>query len=270
VRFPFPPLSWPLPSHLRVKKAIQQMDTFVSAILRERRQLEPSADDLLTGILHTVDKETGETMSEQQLHEELLNMLIGSYETTAYALTFLWYVLAQHPDVEQRLYTELDTVLTGRCPTVEDLPNLPYMRMVIDETLRLYPPAWQTMRHAHEDDEIGGYAIPAGTALLWNHLTLHRHADFWDQPDQFVPERFENAQLASESLTRHFRYAYMPFGYGSRVCIGNAFALTEIQLVLATLTQHYRLILDPEYHLDPVAYITLRPKKRVMVHLVKR
>jgi cytochrome P450 len=270
VRFPFPPLNWPLPSHRRVRKAIQQMDAFVSEMITQHRQREQPADDLLSSLLHAVDEGTGEIMSEQQLHHELLNMLIGSYETTAYALTFLWYVLARYPDVESRLHAELDTVLAGRCPQMEDLANLPYTHMVINETLRLYPPAWQTMRHACEDDEIDGYALPAGTALLWNHYALHRHPAFWDNPEQFLPERFANAQGTPESLTRRFQYAYMPFGYGSRVCIGNVFALTEIQLVLATIAQRYRLRVSPEYRLEPVAYITLRPKKSLLVRLERR
>lgn len=265
-RLPFPPLRVPTPSHRRLRRAIGDMDEFVSGFLKRRfadaatrgadaatRGEEP---DLLTLLMHAVDEQDGTGMDPEQLHHEVLNLCIGAYETTTNALSWAFYLLAQHPDAEATLHEEVDRVLGERIPNFDDLPELVYTRMVVDETLRIYSPAYQFMRHAREDDEIGGHRIPAGSNVLINSYFLHRHPDFWDEPERFTPERF----APGETEKRH-RYVYVPFGGGHRICIGKHFALTELTLVLATIARGHRLVLPegaPEVH--PDALITLRPK----------
>lgn len=267
VRFPFLPLSVPTRSRNRLRKAIRSMDEFVSLIIEERySQSKETYNDLLSMLMHAVDEETKQGMSIEQLNHEVLNIVVGGYETTTNTLSWVWYLLAQHPDVEQRLHAEVDTVLAGRIPTINDLPDLPYTRMIVDETLRLYSPAWQTMRRARKEDKIHGYRIPANAVIFLNHHTLHRHHAFWEDPEKFDPDRFLPKQVA-----RRYRYAYMPFNVGPRSCIGKNFALTEIQLVLATIAQHYRLVLPlGEPPVEKLALITLHPKNGIRMKLEHR
>lgn len=268
-RCPFPPLSVPTPSHRRLRRAIDAMDSFVSGFVQGRLCTERDADpepDLLTLLLHSVDEEDGSGMGLERLHHEVLNLCVGAYETTTNALCWAFHLLARHPDAEKRLHEEVDRVLGGRIPRFEDLPELAYTRMVVDETLRIYSPAYQFMRHASQDDEIAGYRIPAGSNMLINSYVLHRHPDFWDEPEAFRPERF-----AAEETARRPRHAYIPFGSGQRVCIGRHFALTELTLVLATVARTHRLVLPadaPDVH--PEALITLRPRGGMRLRLEHR
>lgn len=264
-RFPFPPLTFPTPSHLRLWKAVRGMDAVAYGLIRERRERGEDTGDLLSMLLLARDEETGEGMSDQQVRDEVMTALLAGHETSANALSWAWYLLAAHPEVEDRLHAELDTLLAGRLPTVEDLPRLAYLRSVVEETLRLYPPTWQLMRRAIGEDEIGGYRIPAGTTLFWSQYLLHRHAAFWREPERFDPERFAPDQVAE----RH-RYAHMPFGTGPRMCIGAGFAMTEIMLILATIAQRYRLLLASQQTVEPLATLALRPRHGVPVCLVRR
>src|SRR5262249_23173430 len=159
----------------------------------------------------------------------------------------------------------LDQILGGRIPTVEDLAQLRYTRMVLEETLRLYPPSWLLMRRAIQDDEIGGYSIPANSPILWSIYFSHRHPDFWEKPEQFYPEHF-----SEELSAKRPRHAYVPFGGGPRTCLGNNFAMIEMQLILATIAQQYRVSLAPGYLVEPEPIITLHPKNGVLVSLEHR
>lgn len=264
VRFPFPPLTVSTPSHHRLWKAIHAMDEIVYDIIR-RHQGSEDTGDLLSLLVRAVDEETGEGMSVEQLHDEVLNVLVGGYETTTNIIAWAWYLLARHPEIERRFHEEIDRVLEGRVPTVDDLPQLAYTRMLIDEALRFYPPAWQIMRRTREDDVLGGYHVPANTTIFWTQYTVHRHMDFWKDPEQFDPERFTPEKVAARS-----RYAYIPFSYGPRICIGNSFALTEIQLVLATVAQRYRLTMLPGPPVKTIALITLRPSDNIRMSLEPR
>ncbi|MFY1649809.1 cytochrome P450 [Solwaraspora sp. WMMB762] len=268
-RFPFPPLSVPTPRHRRLRAAIADMDTFVSTFINRRlREEVPTGEetDLLTLLLHTVDETDGQRMDLEQLHHEVLNICIGAYETTTNTLSWAFYLLARHPEVEAKLHAEVDSVLAGRTPTFEDLPRLPYTRMVADETLRIYSPAYQFMRRASSADVIDGYRVPAGTNMLINSYLLHRHPDFWDDPERFDPERFTPEQVA-----RRPKHVYVPFGSGHRVCIGKHFALSELVLVLATVARRHRLVLPPGApEVRPEALITLHPKGGVHLNLEYR
>jgi cytochrome P450 len=222
--------------------------------------------DLLTLLLHSIDEEDGRGMDLEQLHHEILNICIGAYETTTNTLSWAFYLLARHPQVEERLHAEVDDVLGGRIPDFTDLPKLAYTRMVADETLRIYSPAYQFMRRARESDEINGYRVPAGTNILINSYLLHRHPEFWDDPERFAPERFTPERIAQRP-----KHAYVPFGSGRRVCIGKHFALAELVLVLATVARRHRLVLPPDApEVHPEALITLHPKGGVHLDLEHR
>jgi cytochrome P450 len=239
----------------RFREASRDLDQVVYQIIAQRRRAEGEHEDLLAMLMHMRDADTGESMDDHQLHDEVITLLLAGHETTAIALTWTWYLLAGHPDVEHRLHAELDSVLGGRLPTSDDLAYLTYTRMVIDEAIRLYPPAWSILRRAISDDEIGPYHIPAGTSIFISPYAVHRHPAFWDQPEVFDPDRFSPERSAGRP---HF--AYIPFGGGPRQCIGNTFALAEAQLILATVAQRYRLRTLPGQSVKPNPLITLRPQ----------
>ncbi|MFI6442233.1 cytochrome P450 [Streptomyces sp. NPDC050759] len=269
-RFPFPPLGVPTPSHRRLRRAIADMDAFVSGFIRRRLAADTAPPgeeaDLLTLLLHSVDEEDGGGMDLEQLHHEVLNICIGAYETTTNTLSWVFYLLARHPEAEKRLHEEVDRELDGRIPEFGDLPKLAYTRMVVEEALRLYSPAYQFMRRATTDDVIDGYRVPAGSNVLINSYLLHRHPDFWERPAEFKPERF-----TPEETARRPKHVYLPFGAGHRICIGKHFALTELMLVLATIARGHRLVMPdgaPEIH--PEALITLHPKGGVRLRLEQR
>jgi cytochrome P450 len=236
--------------------ARKTLDRVVFSIINERRHQNADQGDLLSMLLLAQDEETGERMSDTQLRDEVLTLLLAGHETTAVALTWTWFLLAQHPEVSHRLHQELAEVLGGRIPTIGDLPRLAYTRMVVDETLRLYPPVWYFGRKALAADEIGGYHLPAHATFYISPYTMHRHPGFWEHPETFDPERFTPERSADRP-----RYAYLPFGGGPRQCIGNTFALTEAHLILATLAQHYQLRLAPGHPVEVEGLITLRPRQ---------
>ncbi|HEU5381333.1 MAG TPA: cytochrome P450 [Ktedonobacteraceae bacterium] len=259
------PLWIPTASNRQYTRALKMLNTVVARIIRERRGSQEDRGDLLSMFLLARDEETGESMNDQQLRDEVMTMVFAGHETTANALTWTWYMLAQHPQVEQRLQDELSLVLGGRVPTIEDLARLPYTRMILDEALRLYPPAPGVIRHALNDDEMAGYHIPKGSEIAMYQYVTHRHPGLWEQPERFDPERF----LPERSAGRP-RFAYFPFGGGPRLCIGNTFALTEAQLILATLAQTYKVRIVPEYPVIPEPLVTLRPRNGMQVTLQQR
>lgn len=249
-------LPWlPTRQNRQYKSAIQTMDRLVYEIIARRRAEPSDYDDLLTMLLAARDEETGEGMSDRQLRDEMMTILLAGHETTANALTWTFYLLSQHPQAAARLHAEVDGVLAGQPPGVADLPHLPYTRMVLQEALRLYPPAWSIARRAVEDDVLGGYPIPAGTVVHISFYALHRHPRLWDAPEQFRPERF-----SEEEVEKRHKFAYLPFSTGPRKCIGDQFALTEGQLILAAVAQRFDLTLAPGQRSDTAALITLTPK----------
>ena len=256
------PLSIPTPKNRRFLSARRALDSVVYDIIAERRRTQADVGDLLSMFMLAEDEETGERMTDQQLRDEVMTMMLAGHETTANALIWTWYLLAQHPDVEAKFTAELNAVLGGRTPTIDDLPNLSYTLKVIQESMRLYPPIYLFSRSATHDDEIGGYHVPAGTTVSMSPYAMHRHPDYWDDPERFDPERFN-----AEAVSARHRFVYIPFAAGPRQCIGNTFALTEGQLVLATVAQRYQLRLVPDHPVEPMAAITLRPRNGVRVTL---
>jgi cytochrome P450 len=243
------------PQVWRVNAAIRYLDQAVRGIIRERRRTGQSEPDLLGLLLDARDPETGEGLGETEIRDEVLTLLIAGHETTAQALTWAFHLLARSPQVAQALQAELVEVLGGRLPGAADAAALPYTRMVLQETLRLYPPAWVMFRLALQADEIGGYHIPAGSRITISPYVTHRLPELWEDPSQFKPERFTAAAIAD----RH-PFAYLPFGAGPRQCIGKHFALLEAQLVLATVAQQVSFQETPDRHVEPRALVTLRPR----------
>jgi cytochrome P450 len=245
----------PTSRYRRFQAAQAVLRAAVDHVIAQRRR-RPSEDrDLLSMLLSARDEETGEAMTDEQLRVEVTTFLLAGQETTSLALTWTWYLLSQHAESQRRLEEEIDAVLGGRPPEYADLVNLPYTRMVIDESMRLYPPAWGFSRQALSDDELGGFHLPRGWLAFLIPYVLHRLPGFWKDPEAFDPERF----LPERSADRP-RFVYLPFGAGPRQCIGNHFALIEAHLIVATLAQRYRLHLVPRHRVEPWALITLRPR----------
>jgi cytochrome P450 len=259
------PEKYPTPRNRRFHRWLRVLDAIVYRIIEEHRAGRGDSDDLLSMLLKARDEDSGEGMSDRQLRDEVMTIFLAGHETTANALTWTWYLLSQHRDVETQLQGELDRVLDGRMPSYADLRNLPYARMVLDESLRLYAPAWAVGRYAIRDDEVGGFRIPAKAQIVISQYVTHRHPEFWERPDEFDPERF-----APERMAGRPRFAYFPFGGGPRMCIGADFALMEAQLVLAAVAQRYRLKLAPGHRVEPDALVTLRPKYGMSMLLERR
>jgi cytochrome P450 len=227
----------------------------VEHVITQRRRHPTESADLLSMLLDARDEETGEGMSDEQLRVEVTTFLLAGQETTSLALTWTWYLLSQHPHARQKLEDEIDSVLDGRPPEYADLASLPYTRMVVDEAMRLYPPAWGFSRQALNDDTLGGFRLPRGWLAFVVPYVLHRLPAYWKDPDTFDPERFSPERSAERP-----KFVYLPFGAGPRQCIGNQFALIEAQLSVATLAQSYRLQLVPGHPVEPWPLITLRPR----------
>lgn len=264
------PIDWPLfvPNRRNrsVNRAIVDVRRIIQEMIDERRRTGEQKDDLLAMLMEARDEETGEMMSDEHIRSEAGIVIGAGQETTSNLLTWTFHVLSEHPEIENRLLAELDAELDGRTPTMADLPALPYLRMLVDEVLRIYPPAWAiSSRNVIEDDVILGYRIPRKSLVFILPYIIHRDPRFWDRPEEVIPERFADQQAAD----RH-RYAYIPFGAGPRKCIGNTFALTEAQLILATLLPKVRLEKTPGYRveLDPV--FTLRVKGGLPMRVFQR
>ncbi len=254
---PVPP--WlPTPSNLRFKRAVRTLDELVFRIIDLRRKSGVDEGDLLAMLMAATDDEAPGSaggMSDTQLRDEVMTIVMAGHETTANALTWTLYLLSKHPAVERRLHEEVAGVLGDRPPRMEDLPRLAYTSMVLQESMRLFPPVWAFERQAIEADVIAGYDVPKGGIVAVCPYALHRHPRYWDNPEGFDPERF-----TPERTEARPRYAYLPFGGGPRQCIGNGFALMEAQIILSMIVQRQRLALIRgfEVALEPV--VTLRPR----------
>lgn len=255
VKRPFDvPPGLPTPENLRFRRAVGVLDDVVGGMIRARRSGE-TRDDLLSMLMQARDPETGRGMDDRQLRDEVLTVLLAGHETTANALTWSFYLLSRHPEEEARLEEEVDRVLGGRLPALGDLGGLPRTSMVVQEGMRLYPPGWLFGRSPSEDDEIDGYRIEAGSLVFLSPYVTHRHPDLWPDPDRFLPDRFAPASAAALD-----RFAYFPFGGGPRQCIGVAFANLEMQIVMASAVQRFRLRLAPDALVEIEPLVTLRPR----------
>ncbi len=246
----------PLPHTIKLKKARTTLDRIIYGMIDERRASGEDKGDLLSMLLAARDEDDGGQMSNEQVRDEALTLFLAGHETTANALTWTWYLLSQNPKAEAKFHAEINSVLGGRVPTIEDIPNLKYTEHVLAESMRLFPPAWAIGRQAVEDHELGGFAIPKGSTVLMSPYILQHDARFWDDAEVFIPERWET-QSVKEAGNRNI---YFPFGGGIRRCIGESFAWSEGILVLATMARKWKLRLDPDQKIGTKSLITLRPK----------
>jgi cytochrome P450 len=254
----------PTLTNIRAELAIRRLDRMIYRIIREGRNSGEDRGDLLSLLLRAQDDD-GSHMSDVQLRDEALTIFLAGHETTAVALSWTWWLLDQHPEIEAKLHAELNLILHGRTPTLEDLPSLRYTEHLITESMRLYPPAWGMARLALEDTELAGYRVAKGSGVTVAQWAVHRDPRWYQEPLAFRPERWEG-----DLAKRIPRFAYFPFGGGPRQCIGNAFALMEITLVLATIAQQFRFRIVPQHPVVPIASITLRPRYGIRVVVEKR
>jgi cytochrome P450 len=247
----------PTRGNLRARAALKTLDRVVGSIIAARRARSgDAADDLLTRLLHARDDEGGgEGMDDRQVRDEVITLLLAGHETTAMALSWSWYLLDRHPEIAARVRAEIIDTVGDRDPTVADLPRLGCVTRVIEEAMRLYPPAWMITRVAKEADEIGGYRVPPKTVVMLSPYVTHRAPEVWPQPERFDPDRFTAERAADRP-----RFAYFPYAGGPRQCIGSDFAMLEAILVLATIARRYRLELLPGREVVPQALITLGPR----------
>jgi cytochrome P450 len=250
------------PSDPHIVQSRQEFGAVVDRIIQQRRENFQDGGDLLSSMILARDENTGVVMDDEQLRTQVMTLLLAGYETTASTLTWTWYLLSQNPWAVERLRTEVRETLNRRLPQYSDLEKLPYVGMVLDESLRLFPTAWTLGRRAIGEDEIGGYHVPANTVIAICTYTMHRHPHFWDNPNTFDPERF-----SPENIKKHAKYAYIPFGAGPRQCIGNNFGLMEAALVMACILQRFELRLMPGVDVQPQALFVLRPSRDMMMSL---
>ncbi|NUS45265.1 MAG: cytochrome P450 [Mycobacteriaceae bacterium] len=261
VRMPLVPLSVPTPSHRRFWRAIRDMDAIVYGVINRLRDTD--SEGLLSMFMRAADPDTDERMTDRELRDEVVTMLFAGHETSSSALTSALLLLQAHPDVRERLRADVDATLGGRPATAADLPALPFGRQVLEEVLRLRPPAWMGQRSAVADDEIGGYLVPAGTTVMYSYYHAHRNPECWERPEDFNPNRFADKTVARD------RNIYLPFGAGGHLCIGQAFAMMEMQLALAAITARFEVTIpDPDY--TPMSALTLNAKYPVLATLTER
>jgi cytochrome P450 len=282
-------LHWPIPGVMQFRRSRARLDAIVHRMIADRRaltreQLE-QRHDLLSMLIAAQDEDATSTtavsqgmtavsqgmtavsqgMTDVQVRDEALTIFLAGYETVANAMAWTWYLLSQNPAARERMEREIDEVLGGRTPTIEDLPNLRYTEMVFAESMRLYPPAWAMGRQATKPVQLGEYRLPPGTHIFFSQYVIHRSSTYWDEPLAFRPERH-----TPEAKATRPRFVYFPFGGGRRQCIGEGFAWMEGVLALATIAQRWRLEFIPRFPVVAQAKITLRPKYPMMMRLRER
>lgn len=267
----FIPAIGPIWSAWKGKRGRAIMRDFDQAMfaLIEARMHRPASQqnpDLLDRLIAARDEESGTRMTAREVRDQVLTIFVAGHETTALALMWTWYLLSMHPEHEARMHAELDSVLGGRTPAWPDVVRLPYTRMILQESMRLYPPVHTlAFRQAIADDVVCDMKVPRGSLVTMIPWLIHRHRSNWEEPDRFDPERF-----TPEASARRDRLAYIPFGFGPRVCIGASFAMTEGVLILATLAQRFRLRVAPGCRPEPQAVFTLRAKNGMRMTLEPR
>ncbi|HJZ63579.1 MAG TPA: cytochrome P450 [Candidatus Acidoferrum sp.] len=258
------PMWVPTPRNIRGRMGIRRIEKIIYRIIAERRAEARDTGDLLSMLL-AVQDEDGSRMTDKQLRDETITLFLAGHETTANAISWTFWLLAKNPDIEKKFHEELAGILAGRAPGVEDIPKLLYTSQILTESMRLYPPAWGMARLVKEPVEVAGYRLVPGNGVACAQWVVHRDPRWFDDPEKFLPERWEG-----DLAKRIPRFAYFPFGGGPRQCIGNSFALMEATLILATIAQKFRFRLDENHPVKPLASITLRPGHGIRATLEAR
>ncbi|HMT29860.1 MAG TPA: cytochrome P450 [Bacteroidia bacterium] len=254
------PLWIPIPHHQKIKHAVSSINKVLDKIFDDRRNNPSDRYDLLSMLMEAKYEDTGGQMDNKQLRDEVMTIFVAGHETTANALSWTLYLLCKNPEAKQKCVEEINHVLQGRTPQFDDLVHFKYLSMCIEESMRIYPPAWIIGRKTIKPDKIGNYKIPAGHNILISPYALHRDKRYWPEPLKFIPERF-----TPEEIKKRPKNSYLPFGAGPRMCIGNNFALMEMQVVLSMILSKFNISLASEDEIIPDPLITLRPKGRVDV-----
>ena len=248
------------------QQTFAEFDAIIDRLIEERvRNPGNAPKDLLARLIAARDEQTGGGMSAQEVRDHVITIFMAGHETTAMAMTWTLFLLSAHPAEEAKLHAELQSVLGGRVPTAEDLPKLNYTRMVVEESMRIYPPVPSMEREALADDELAGRRVPKGSTVIISPWVIHRHKKLWENPGRFDPQRF-----SPENSSGRVRFSYLPFGGGQRICIGAAFATTEAMVLLATIAQRYQLRLAPGHKVEPQGLITLRARYGMRMLLNQR
>lgn len=255
----------PLPAVRRFRAARARLDSIIYRLIAEHRAVGEDRGDLLSMVLAARDEDDGGQMTDEQVRDEALTLFLAGHETMANAMTWTWYLLSQHPEVESRFHAELDAALAGRTPTVDDLPRLPYTRRVLSESLRLYPPAWIIGRRLLTDYALDRYTLPAQSIVLPCQAVTHHDPRFWPDAERFDPDRW-----TPEAETARPRFSFFPFGGGPRICIGEQFAWMEGVLLLAVIAQRWRLRLAPDQVVATQPIVTLRPRYGMRMRVESR
>lgn len=257
---PIDPQRLPLPSSKKFEATLASLNEIIYRLIRERRAATDDAKDLVTTLIAQRDEATGGALTDEQLRDEIIGFFIAGHETVSSCMSWTWYLLSLNPECWRRMRDEVDQVLGGRDPTVEDISKLTYTQNVLLESMRMYPPIFVLMRYALEDDLMGEYHVPAGSNVVLCAYVTHRHPDFWDNPEGFDPDRF----LPERAAGIH-RMAYFPFSGGPRKCIGNTMAMLQMPIILAMATQRFRLNLVPGQKVIPEPAISLRPQDPLLM-----
>jgi cytochrome P450 len=261
----FVPEEIPIPRNVRYRLGERRLERVVWDVIRQRERGDADGGDVL-GLLLQAREAGAADIDDEQLRDEVLTMLLAGHDTTALTLTYSWYLLSEHPEVERQFHAELDSVLDGRDPTAADLPDLDYTEQIVKESMRLYPPVYTVYREALEDDSVAGFHLSAGRIVSMPQWVVHRDPRWWDDPEAFRPERWSDEATAGESEESgddRPAYAYYPFGGGPRRCIGEGFALREAKLVLATIGRRFSLGYRGHEPPELIPMVTLHPEPPV-------
>ncbi|MCY4626669.1 MAG: cytochrome P450, partial [Acidobacteria bacterium] len=255
----------PTPYNRKWKRAMKRLDGIVFGLMGERGPHGDGSGNLLGRLFAARDEETGEGMDDRQIRDEVVTLILAGHETSAMALSWTLYLLATRPDIEERLVEHLGANLHGAPATTEDLPRLPYLKQVVQESMRIYPPVWGYVRRAERETQLGDYVLPAKTWVGVVTWALHRHPEFWPDPERFDPDRF-----APERAEERNFFAYLPFAAGPRTCIGAGMAMLETQLILAQIVPRFRMRVVPGHPIESQAVVTLKPRHGIPVTLTRR
>lgn len=255
----------PAPSNGRFKAANKRLDEIVYSLIKTHEESTNESDDIVDRLLKAVDPETGEGMDKKQIRDEVVTLMLAGHETSSTGLTWTFFLLSQHPKIEKKLLEELENVLQGRTPKSGDLTQLPYLKQVVQESMRLYPPVWGIARRSTNENNFRGYTVPANSYIAITPYVLHRHPEHWVNPEIFDPDRF----TPGESKSRH-PYAYLPFGAGPRACIGAGMAMLEMQLIIAQILPLFKLTPTKGHPIEMEAAVTLKPRFGMKVNLTRR